>query len=350
MASRRTRPISTSSGGGGNINLYVVLLVAVGFGVAAGETGTHSVGALSVIRSAEITAADAVQRAVTASERIDQLEQRVSVLEGKFHGSALPRRRGHKPAATVELPAKPSVQMEGHTGKLSASGTKSKPGVLALVTTNGTTQSSYHDITLLLLVRVLLYSRTPLVSCLIRECYANAHMLAYRQPLYELANAHLLQVSASGRQDTHVCYSSAGVVLRVCYLFATSCLISNIFGTALIIVMRVVQELPSPGRQAGQHLVTSCINISPNTSPQSEQPSRFETKLTRASDPSRATSAAFKRLLHRASDDELMHEVPTVRIPSEHPDCDVWCTYPVADRGPALLKFLQVMTRILSPC
>ncbi|KAK3257519.1 hypothetical protein CYMTET_33395 [Cymbomonas tetramitiformis] len=51
---------------------------------------------------------------------------------------------------------------------------------------------------------------------------------------------------------------------------------------------------------------------------------------------------AFTRLLHRATDDELMQEVPTVRIPSDHPDCDVWCSYPVADRGPALLRFLNM--------
>ena len=36
-----------------------------------------------------------------------------------------------------------------------------------------------------------------------------------------------------------------------------------------------------------------------------------------------------------------MHEVPTVRIASGHPDCDVWCTYPVADRGPALMEYLR---------
>lgn len=30
-----------------------------------------------------------------------------------------------------------------------------------------------------------------------------------------------------------------------------------------------------------------------------------------------------------------------MRIASGHPDCDVWCTYPVADRGPALMKYLR---------
>jgi len=64
----------------------------------------------------------------------------------------------------------------------------------------------------------------------------------------------------------------------------------------------------------------------------------YTTFQTQASKPG-SQLKAFTRVLHRSSDDELMQEVPTVRIPTAHPDCDVWCSYPVADRGPALLAF-----------
>ena len=49
----------------------------------------------------------------------------------------------------------------------------------------------------------------------------------------------------------------------------------------------------------------------------------------------------FTRLLHRRSDDELMAEVPTVRVDSLHPECDTWCEFPVADRPDALRKWLR---------
>lgn len=49
----------------------------------------------------------------------------------------------------------------------------------------------------------------------------------------------------------------------------------------------------------------------------------------------------FTRLLHRRSDDELMGEVPTVRVDSLHAECDTWCEFPVADRPDALRKWLE---------
>ena len=49
----------------------------------------------------------------------------------------------------------------------------------------------------------------------------------------------------------------------------------------------------------------------------------------------------FTRLLHRRTDDELMGEVPTVRVDSLHAECDTWCEFPVADRPDALKKWLQ---------
>jgi len=198
--------------------MYAVVAVAVVLGIAA--------GALSIIRSAEITAATALDQSAAAFERIDELEQRLGVLEGKLHsrnaahlGAELPsKRRSYKPQ-TVELPAKREsttleVSSETKGTKLSSSGSKSKPGVMVIVTTNG-----------------------------------NRYM----------------------NWQTRVCYKS----------------------------------YQAQASKPGSHL------------------------------------KAFKRLLHRASDDELMVEVPTIRIPSAHPDCDVWCQYPVADRGPALLEFLS---------
>ena len=51
--------------------------------------------------------------------------------------------------------------------------------------------------------------------------------------------------------------------------------------------------------------------------------------------------AAFTRILHRTSDDELMHEIPTMRFEPLQPDCDVWCSYPVADRADAIQRWLD---------
>ena len=48
----------------------------------------------------------------------------------------------------------------------------------------------------------------------------------------------------------------------------------------------------------------------------------------------------FTRLLHRRTDDELMGEVPTVRVDSLHAECDRWCEFPVADRPDAIKKWL----------
>jgi len=49
----------------------------------------------------------------------------------------------------------------------------------------------------------------------------------------------------------------------------------------------------------------------------------------------------FTRLLHRRTDDELMPEVPTVRVDSLHEACDRWCEFPVADRPHALADWLK---------
>ncbi len=48
---------------------------------------------------------------------------------------------------------------------------------------------------------------------------------------------------------------------------------------------------------------------------------------------------AFTRVLHRSTDDELMVEVPTQRFTPVHVNCDVYCSFPVADRAPALLEW-----------
>lgn len=48
---------------------------------------------------------------------------------------------------------------------------------------------------------------------------------------------------------------------------------------------------------------------------------------------------AFTRVLHRGTDDELMVEVPTQRFDPAHLNCDTYCSFPVADRAPALLAW-----------
>ena len=50
---------------------------------------------------------------------------------------------------------------------------------------------------------------------------------------------------------------------------------------------------------------------------------------------------AFTRVLHRSTDDELMAEVPTLRFRPAHVNCDVYCSFPVADRAPALVEWAR---------
>ena len=50
---------------------------------------------------------------------------------------------------------------------------------------------------------------------------------------------------------------------------------------------------------------------------------------------------AFTRVLHRSTDDELVHEVPTWRVEPLHADCDDYCVYPVADRAAAVSSWLH---------
>ena len=47
----------------------------------------------------------------------------------------------------------------------------------------------------------------------------------------------------------------------------------------------------------------------------------------------------FTRVLHRASDDDLMVEVPTKRFHPARPECDTYCDFPVSDRSVALAQW-----------
>lgn len=49
----------------------------------------------------------------------------------------------------------------------------------------------------------------------------------------------------------------------------------------------------------------------------------------------------FTRVLHRSKDDELMAEIPTIRVEPHDPACDVWCDYPVASRPAAIKQWLD---------
>ena len=53
------------------------------------------------------------------------------------------------------------------------------------------------------------------------------------------------------------------------------------------------------------------------------------------------------RILHRSADDELMDEVPTVRVQPVTPECERWCAFPVYDRPFAVQSFFKVDKRPL---
>jgi hypothetical protein len=49
----------------------------------------------------------------------------------------------------------------------------------------------------------------------------------------------------------------------------------------------------------------------------------------------------FTRVLHRTRDDELMLEIPTVRIDPTHAECDNGCDYAVKDRARAIAEWAE---------
>lgn len=55
--------------------------------------------------------------------------------------------------------------------------------------------------------------------------------------------------------------------------------------------------------------------------------------------------AGFTRILHRMTDDALMAEIPTFRAQPLHPECDNWCSFPVADRPNAVRQWLEAVAR-----
>ena len=50
---------------------------------------------------------------------------------------------------------------------------------------------------------------------------------------------------------------------------------------------------------------------------------------------------AFTRILHRATPDVLMNEVPSWRAAPLHDECDTWCEFPVADRANAVQQWID---------
>jgi hypothetical protein len=49
----------------------------------------------------------------------------------------------------------------------------------------------------------------------------------------------------------------------------------------------------------------------------------------------------FTRILHRVKPDECMDEIPTFHAKPLHPECDVWCDFPVADRPNAVAQWVD---------
>ena len=64
----------------------------------------------------------------------------------------------------------------------------------------------------------------------------------------------------------------------------------------------------------------------------------YQTWLEAAKEPG-SPLAHFTRILHRTRDDELMREIPTVRIDPTHPERDNGCDYAVKDRARAIARW-----------
>eukprot|EP00898_Chlorokybus_atmophyticus_P003483 jgi/Chlat1/4135/Chrsp269S03965 len=93
----------------------------------------------------------------------------------------------------------------------------------------------------------------------------------------------------------------------------------------------------SSGKHPGIHFV-----ITSNGSPYMNWQTRvlYQTFLKHKNEPSSGLHA-FTRVLHRMTPDDLVFEVPTARFDTKHPDCDLWCSYPVADRSAALREWME---------
>lgn len=53
----------------------------------------------------------------------------------------------------------------------------------------------------------------------------------------------------------------------------------------------------------------------------------------------------FTRILHRVHEDECMDEIPTFHAIPLHPECDVWCDFPVADRPNAVAQWISAVKK-----
>ena len=86
-------------------------------------------------------------------------------------------------------------------------------------------------------------------------------------------------------------------------------------------------------------LASSCITtmITSNGQPYMNWQTRvfYQTWLEAKKEPG-SPLVHFTRVLHRTRDDELVREIPTVRIDPTHPECDNGCDYAVKDRARAI--------------
>ena len=67
----------------------------------------------------------------------------------------------------------------------------------------------------------------------------------------------------------------------------------------------------------------------------------FQTWLRASGEPG-SPLKHFTRVLHRTKNDELMNEVPTIRITPTHKECDEGCDYAVKDRARAIAEWSQL--------
>ena len=101
---------------------------------------------------------------------------------------------------------------------------------------------------------------------------------------------------------------------------------------------RLSSEVPPEARKPPPKCLHTVLTSSGNAYMNWQTRIMYRTYQTHAAEPG-SILKAFTRVLHRGKDDELMHEVPTMRFDPNQEKCDRWCDYPVADRSLAVAQW-----------
>jgi len=97
---------------------------------------------------------------------------------------------------------------------------------------------------------------------------------------------------------------------------------------------------PATGKTDMPKCVHTVITSSGNVYMNWQSRIMYASYLRHAAEPG-SIMKAFTRILHKGREDELMHEIPTMRFNPVQSKCDGWCDYPVADRSKAVSDWLQ---------